>query len=143
MSVDKHLAKIATNAAVSAAIFNYTHPSGVVISTAVGDLKPWHMGLALGAASSFAATALHNWILPHISENQKFRSAESALIHVGGAGASFVAGEYVLQPALARDEMNKVFVTGAMSELVAGWFYHGFVEPAISGSDYKSDDLNY
>lgn len=145
MSVDKHLAKIATNGAVAALVFNQTHPSGASINTSIGKIKTWQVGLMLGVASSFAADAIHNWILPNMSENEKFRNAESALVGVGGAGASFIAGEYLLQSDLAKldGEMQKVFLTGAVSELVANWVYKGFVEPAISGDDYKSGSLDY
>lgn len=143
MSADQHVVKIATHAATSAAIGHWMTPSGKQISTPLGAMPAWAVYGALGVAASSGADLISNFFVPKLSADQRTKTIESHLVGIGGASASFLAAEYLVNADMAKDRMQEALLIGAGAEIVGNYIYSAFAQPLTSDSAYQASSLGY
>jgi hypothetical protein len=143
MSVDQHLVKISTHAATSAAIGHFMFSKGDNIATPLGPMSPWMVYGALGVASSAGADLISNFFVPQLSKDARTKTVESHLIGMGGAGVSFLAAEYIVNPAMAKDRMQEALMIGAGAEILSNYIYTSFAQPLTSDASYQASSLGF
>lgn len=79
--------KIGVNAFVFGGLLYYLAPGKEGNLVVYGmDVPAWAVGAGIGAVSTVAVDAAHEWILPHISKDSKFQNLEALALGVGVAG---------------------------------------------------------
>ena len=135
--------KYATQAAVGAASF-----------TAMAKMNGWSVmtvpmlnanvplplvGAALGVAGAVVADLAHDYVMPHLSKDDRLRHVEGAIVAPAVSAAAFAGGIKVLNSdSLKAAGVSNVLIQGAASELVAQWLYENIVAPyAMDGFKEK------
>jgi len=75
--------------------------------------------------SSIACDVAHDYILPHIPQNEKIKNFESAGLNFAASGAGFVAGLKILT-GLPNQNILKAGLFGGGSKLVVDSIYHNY-----------------
>lgn len=141
MSVEKHLAYYGTAAAVGGVWFKMSYPNSA-IQTQFGALPPWAVGAGISAAAAGISSFVDGLILPQLSHDARIRTMEGSVLGLATGAGSFIAGEYVLNPAMvvgAHANIKNAAAAGAVSRLVTDYVYKGLTVPALAGSDYSND----
>lgn len=101
------------------------------------NVPSYAIGAGLGVAGSFIADMAHDFVLPHISKDDRLRHVEGAVFAPAVSAATFYAGLAVLHPAAtAQVGRTMVLLQGAGSELAAQWMYENLLSPFVV-DDFK------
>ena len=126
------VAKYATHGAVSAGVYQMLNPGASTIKLSLlGDKRVplWVVSAGMGVAASAVSDIISDWALPNLESNKKLAKLEGAAVTLAAGGGSFVAAGYIANPDLlnVNGQAKQLFITGAVSELVAQWVYDNVV----------------
>lgn len=122
MNFSKDTEKALLNGALLAGFSQMVEKGSVVRLTPLGGtpIPIWAFAGGVGVAASYVSDAIHSWVLPHISQNQKYMTSESAILSPIISGAALSGGMYVgNKDALQSLGAMKWMGAGAASEAIA------------------------
>lgn len=127
---------IATKAALTAAVGGVAGmllvPGGGSVSV-LGMQVPQYVGLGIGAGiGSVAGDLAHNYVLPHIPQDQKWIGVETAAVSVGAAAA----GAYVGMSMFGSVPIMTPLLIGGGSYIGADYLYHNVWDMKSGGFIY-------
>lgn len=129
--------KYLSQAAVGGALLGATVGYDATMRIGGMQVPSYAIGAGLGVAGSFLADMAHDYVLPHISKDDRLRHVEGALFAPAVSAATFYAGLTLLHPsAVAEAGRTMVLVQGAGSELAAQWLYENILSPYVT-EDFK------
>lgn len=139
--MEKNLAKYATQAGTGAVLWGkILGRKGGYINVNGMNVPTWAVGAAMGASAALLNDISHDFILPHISKDQKLRHMEAAVVAPSIAGGANLAVSKILNPQLlAEAGMTEVFAYGAISELIAQFIFESFVNPLVNSDFHEAD----
>lgn len=96
--------------------------SGMNFATAIGTSA---------AVGSVAAQVAHDYILPHIPQDKRFVSVETAALNAAASGAGALAAIYFMDPRVAMGNPLTIAGLAVGSEVIGNYAADQFVKPLI------------
>jgi hypothetical protein len=136
--------KYATQAAVAAASFQALAQMKGWGSFAVPmmniDVPPAIVGAVLGVGGAVLADVAHDYVVPHLSKDDRLRHVEGAVFAPAVSAAAFAGGIQILNSeGLESTGLSNVLLHGAATELVAQWIYENIVAPYVTDGFKESN----
>ena len=136
--MSKYVSKLAVQSASDALLWHYVlgGKDGDTLNIAGQQVPLWVVGAGLGVAGSLISAMVHDFVLPHISKNDRLRHYESlALAPAVSAGSALLLAR-VLHPTLPQEigEKQLAFYS-AVTEIASQWAYEQLVDPLVD-DDY-------
>lgn len=129
--------KYLSQAAVGGALLGSTVGFNATLNVGGMAVPSYAIGAGLGVAGSFIADMAHDYVLPHISKDDRLRHVEGAVFAPAVSAATFYAGLSILHPsAVAETGRTMLLLQGAGSELAAQWVYENVLAPFVT-EDFK------
>lgn len=125
------LYKASLTAVIAGTAAAFLIPSGSV--SIAGMSVPQSAAIGLGAAGgSIAGDLAHNYILPHIPQNEKYLAAESAAVSIGAA----MGGAYLAMSMMGDIPITTPLLLGGGSYVAADYAYRNFLDMKTGGFIY-------
>jgi hypothetical protein len=131
MQITKTIAKHATHAGVSAAGLSLLTGYESYFLYNGRKIPVYAIGAGLGVASSVSTDLVSKFLLPHIPGSAKLHHLESLALHLGTSGGVFVIAAKMMNGNVGAEEAKKLFVAGAMAEIVSQYVYSQIVEQEL------------
>ncbi|MHB9057136.1 MAG: hypothetical protein ACYC2P_13480, partial [Paludibacteraceae bacterium] len=86
--------------------------------------------IALAAsAGSVAAKLAHDYVLPHIPQDAKWITVESAGLNALASGGGAIGAVYLMDPAAARADSLPIAFYSVGGEMLGNYAYEKFIRP--------------